>query len=228
MTARAVVEMRAHRASRIAVPSTCPASTRAGPPKSASDDQTALGLSELRLQPAIGRGSAPASRQPCAAPAPPGSAPTTSASPPVLTSGTHSEATDRTRPGIVSRLRRMDIPAPGLIPAPGRHQAFSIGWVISTMPLSVRRNHFASSTGSCPTTSPSGITTPAVDRPLRQLGLAADVDIGQRHDLIEDRIGMGPDPGEEQRIAAPPSPRRCSRPRPARRPPSRAGPPRHG
>ena len=36
----------------------------------------------------------------------------------------------------------------------------SIGWVISVTPPSVRRNRLASSTGSSPTTSPSGMTTP--------------------------------------------------------------------
>ena len=48
---------------------------------------------------------------------------------------------------------------PGPYPR-ARARASSISCVISTIPVSVRRNHLASSLGSCPTTRPSGTITP--------------------------------------------------------------------
>ena len=67
------------------------------------------------------------------------------------------------------------------------HQAESlsiIGWVIRQMPLSVRRKRLASSSGSSPTTRPSGISHAAIDDDRFRTAVAADIHIGQHDRLL--------------------------------------------
>ena len=67
-----------------------------------------------------------------------------------------------------------------------------IGWVIRTVPLSVRRKRLASSSGSSPTTSFSGILHAAVDDHVLEPGMAADLDVGLHHRTLERRRRSGP------------------------------------
>ena len=61
-----------------------------------------------------------------------------------------------------------------------------IGWVIRQMPLSVRRKRLASSSGSSPTTRPSGMRDAAVDDDVAAAARARPiVDVGQHHRVVE-------------------------------------------
>jgi hypothetical protein len=113
-----------------------------------------------------------------------GSAPSTSPSPPVLTSGKISAPTCRMRAAPVTL-------------SPGASFS-SIAGVISVMPVSVRWKRRASSTGSSPTTSRRAGAA-AVDDHAIQPHMTPDLDLRQQHRPVDGRIRVHAAAREQQR-----------------------------
>ncbi len=76
-----------------------------------------------------------------------------------------------------------------------------IGWVIRQMPPSLRRKRSASSSGSSPTTSPSGMVTAASITTLVSRAERPTFDIRQDHAAVGAGEGIHPDIAEQQRFA---------------------------